>query len=226
MKTARVSCHEVLPLLDIVVSDLMAGLPVEKHYPAVSRHLENCPTCGQTYKELVEALQQEKAGAVLRAPFQRPPTPAGNGWTLQALPADAGSDWRTLACTVSPSHLEALLVQAPVANRQQRTGAAGVTQWLLMADVLRLPPAIMAVQITLHSQWSHVEQVTLAADFSSDHPLPHPLKASLDWGSEHRQASLSPAGQVKFPNLPASLCRPPIAELSLSLEPAAAEPSS
>jgi hypothetical protein len=226
MKTARVSCHEVLPLLDIVVSDRMAGLPVDKHYPAVFYHLENCPTCGQTYKELVEALQQEKAGAVLRAPLQRPPTPAGNGWSLQALPADAGSDWRTLSCTMSPSHLEALLAQSPVANRQQRTGPAGVAQWLLMADVLRLPQAIVAVQITLHSQWSHVDHVSLSADFSSDHPLPHPLKANLDWGSEHRQAALSPAGQVEFPNLPTSLCRAPIAELSLYLEPAAAGPSS
>ena len=226
MNAARVSCRDVLPLLDIIVSDLMAGLPVDKHYPAAFHHLENCTSCRHAYDELVETLQQEKAGAVLRAPLQRPPSPAGNGWSLQAHPADAGNNWRTLTCTVSPSHLEALLAQPPSSSRPQRTGTAGATEWLLLADILRLPLAIVAVQISLHNQWSQAEQVTLSADFSSDHQLPRPLAATLRWGPMHRQEALSPAGQIEFPHLPASLCRSPIAELSLTLEPAAAEPSS
>ena len=88
--------------------------------------------------------------------------------------------------------------------------------WLLLADELRHPPAILFVQVSLQTHWSTPGEFSLLADLSSDHPLPHPMDARLDWGHVSQNVRVDRAGRARFGSLPAALAQAPVAELSLT----------
>lgn len=222
MSKPSTGCQQVRALLDIVASDTIDGLSVEENYPAVFQHLESCPTCAQAYSQLVDALQRESAGTILRAPNQPPPVPVGNGWSLSVKPPGADT-WHSLTCTISSTHLEALLCRPPLPAGSRQGAPAGQLEWLLLADVVRQPAALIAVQVLLTTQWSSPEQMTLSLDISSDHPVPLPLQACLTWGEYQASLPIQRDGRVRFEAIPASIVCQPIPGLSLALIPPTAE---
>jgi len=215
MTILPITCNEFLSVLDLVVSDALAGSTIELHYPYVHQHMQTCASCRTAYEEILDMLQREAAGHVIRAPDQLPPDPDVAGWSLDLSPAHP-APWEHLHCFIPQRHLNTLLTAPPPIPHPRRGATPGQLDWLLLADVIRRPPATIALQVGLQSHWSTPERIVLMADLSSDYPLPHPLEVNLIWGEQVLTMPVDESGRARFAGLPAALGYPPIANLTLT----------
>ena len=201
MTTSTISCKKCMSMLGMVISDMLAGLSMQLNHPYVDQHLQTCIDCRQTYQEVQNTLQRETAG--------RPPDPDHASWYLSLSPLSP-APWKSLHCFIPQAHLEALITAPPPPSHTRFGTPVGQIDWLLMADAIRRAPATIAVQVSLQNHWTTPEQLTLMAELSSDHPLPHPLEANLTWGDVARTQSVDTSGQVHFSSLPVAVGEPPI----------------
>jgi hypothetical protein len=213
-KTETITCIECLALLDLALRDVLNGNSIQSNFPSVFYHIQSCANCRKVFIKML--LDQDQA-SIER--FMQDP---GNAMTRQSerntidIFPEPPDPWKEIKCVISGEQLTAVITVPPPAGTRA-VNKLGELDWLLFVDQVYHHPANIALQISLQSSWFGPEQLSLVAEISSDHPLPRPLKAKLDWGDISRVVHVDENGQARFDALPQSLGYPPIPDLSLVL---------
>ncbi|MBN1314520.1 MAG: hypothetical protein JXA42_03595 [Anaerolineales bacterium] len=203
-------------MMDMVVDDELAGMPMNLHYPNIYQHLQTCENCRTAHDELSDLLMQKLSGQLLRVPEHRPPNTQRIRWNLQISSSPLDS-WQCLSCSIPQAHLSAILAANPLPPLSRQGVTRGQPYRLLLADVVHSESTTIGVQIILQSHWSSPDQIALVVDLSSDSPLPTPLTATLNWDHVSQTVLADDTGRAFFTGLPGSLIKPPVADINLAI---------
>ncbi|HDD24186.1 MAG TPA: hypothetical protein ENF52_01980 [Chloroflexi bacterium] len=207
MEPQSLKCAEVKDLLDMVVTDELAGVDVGVRYPAVMAHLQHCDRCRTIYTLLRDTLQpREETPLPPSAPVPPP--------NLSFLDTEEESPWRRivqdpsllfpLTFEIARNFIRRALCGPRLASVRGGLEAYGERRTLLLADWVTTEQGDWIVEVTAHRRADRPEVLELEARLVSDEPLPPGLHVALSWADQHLSAPVDNEGAARFHDLPLS----------------------
>ncbi|HEX8683741.1 MAG TPA: hypothetical protein VF707_15595 [Ardenticatenaceae bacterium] len=188
------SCTDCEELLDIYVTDELAGREVRGQYPAVWHHLLGCERCGLLYEMLLESLAPEE-GALERLTAGAWPAALVQPWVTRLWEGAKRHHFR-LEFTFNPGYLQTLRAPLPVTLRSATSPAHH--QHLLLHETVQVADEPLTVELTGTRPATRTDELALEVQVQvlEGAPLPRPLRAQLTWGDEERIATLDEQGRA------------------------------
>jgi hypothetical protein len=191
----ELSCTDCEELLDIYVTDELAGREVRRQYPTIWHHLLGCERCGLLSEMLLESLAPEEEGTLERPTAGAWPAALVQPWVTRLWEGAKQHHFR-LEFTFNLDYLQTLRAPLPVTLRSATSPAEH--QHLLLHETVRVADESLTVELTGTRPAARTDELALEVQVQvlEDALLPRPLRAHLTWGDEERIATLDEQGRA------------------------------